>query len=64
MIGSWVCVVGIVSNTIYYSGKLASKAAKELDPGTCYGWGLTELEAQAMAHDEARRFRAKERAAA
>ena len=64
MIGSWVCVVGIVSNTVYYSGKLVSKAAAELDPGTCYGWGVTEQEAQAMAYEQAARFRANERKAA
>ena len=64
MIGSWVCVVGIVSNTIYYSGKLVSKAAAELDPGTCYGWGVTEQEAQTMAYEQAARFRANERKAA
>lgn len=64
MIGSWVCVVGIVTGEIYYSGKLVSKAAAELAPGSCYGWGVTEEEAQTMAREQAARFRQQQGVAA
>ena len=56
--GQRIEVRNIASGIVLYRGLSLREAARRLVPGTCYGRGLTALEANRQAEEAVRRFRA------
>lgn len=60
MTREWYCVVWINSHMRAYLGQSESQCAEALNPGTCYGRGETEYDAEVSAIEAAKKIKSDE----
>lgn len=53
----FICVVDIYTGYIAYCGHVGFKSAEAGQPGTTWGYGLTEAMAREIAVNDAKRYR-------